>query len=123
MSVHVGYHLLLELAGCEASTLNDAEGMAAHISEAIERAGLTELKRVSHRFVPQGLTLVVLLAESHVAVHTWPERGVAAVDLFTCAEREPAERALRHFAQALGARQVELRCIERSARSLVSVAG
>lgn len=63
----------------------------------------TLLHEVSHSFHPQGVTALGLIAESHVAIHTWPEFGYAAVDVFTCGEKASAERACLFLVEALQA--------------------
>jgi S-adenosylmethionine decarboxylase len=76
-------------------------------------AGSTLLAESHHRFEPCGLTAIGLLAESHVAIHTWPELGYAAADVFTCGEHTDPEAACRHLIAALGAARHQLEILHR----------
>ncbi len=81
-----GIHLLGEWYGCPAHTpaFTRAEALRAVCLEATEQAGLTVVGERFHQFEPQGVTGTVLLAESHVAIHTWPEHGFVTVDVYVC---------------------------------------
>jgi S-adenosylmethionine decarboxylase proenzyme len=79
-----GRHLLLTLAGCPAGRLDDRVGLEALVRAAAEATGATVLQVVGHQFAPQGVTVIALLAESHASLHTYPERGLAFWDCFTC---------------------------------------
>lgn len=80
----MGYHLLVELFECNKSTLNDVDKVKEILVEAAERSLATILKTAFHRFNPHGVSGVVVIAESHLSIHTWPEYGYAAADIFTC---------------------------------------
>ena len=88
-STGVGSHVLLDLWGCESSSLQDA------MTEAAVAAGATVLETHFHDFAPAektqpgGMTGVVLLAESHITVHTWPEKSFIAIDIFMCGTCDP----------------------------------
>ncbi len=85
-----GTHLLLEFWG--ASGLSDEELISKALHKAAEAAGASVLKSFSHEFSPYcGVTAVVVLAESHISIHTWPERGYAAIDIFMCGDARPYE--------------------------------
>ena len=79
----VGKHCILELYDCDSSKLDDEVFLRSAITQAAERAGATLLNLITHQFQPQGVTGLALLAESHISIHTWPEAGYAAVDVFT----------------------------------------
>lgn len=83
----VGRHLLIDLYGCTPDRLSDEFRVVECLEQAALAAGCVVLGRLSHRFQPQGVAAVVLLAESHASVHTWPEHRFAAVDLFFCGAR------------------------------------
>lgn len=87
LSHRIGTHLVLEIWGVAAGVLNDRDGLERALRAASEAAGLTVLEAAFHRFDPQGVTGVLVLSESHISVHTWPELGYAAVDLFSCGRR------------------------------------
>jgi len=89
----VGKHCILELYGCDGTKLDDELFLRATITAAAKRAGATLLNLITHRFEPQGVTGLALLAESHISIHTWPESGYAAVDVFTCGDHTMPEKA------------------------------
>ena len=99
----VGTHCLLELYDCPAELLNDRAFIERALREAAREAKSTLLSEVSHQFLPHGVTAFVLLAESHISIHTWPENGYAAVDVFTCGEHTKPETACQYLARALHA--------------------
>ncbi len=107
-----GRHLLIEFRGCTASVLDDREALQALMERAARAARATIVKSVFHRFSPQGVTGVVVVAESHLSVHTWPEEGYVAVDVYTCGECLP-ERARDLLSCELGASSTEWMLIER----------
>lgn len=84
-----GRHLILDFWGCDAAALNDAPALEAALVRAAEAADGHILRRVVHAFAPQGVTGLLLLEESHLSIHTWPERGYAALDLFMCGAADP----------------------------------
>jgi S-adenosylmethionine decarboxylase proenzyme len=99
----LGRHLLCEYHGCDREVLNSPEAIRALLREAVVRAGATPLQDMVHAFSPHGVTGVVVIAESHFSIHTWPEYGFAAVDLFTCGDTVDPWDAFAHLARALGA--------------------
>ncbi len=80
----LGRHLLVELFSCNAEILDDLEKIEVLMKEAARLSGATIVESVFHRFQPHGISGVVVIAESHLAIHTWPEHGYAALDFFTC---------------------------------------
>jgi S-adenosylmethionine decarboxylase proenzyme len=83
----LGTQILVEFYGCAAEILNDAERIRAILLEGTIRSGAIIVQEVFHTFSPYGVSGVVVIAESHVAIHTWPEYGYAAMDIFTCGHR------------------------------------
>ncbi|MBX9843335.1 MAG: adenosylmethionine decarboxylase [Xanthobacteraceae bacterium] len=93
-----GTHLIVDL--WEASNLDDADVVEKALREAAAAAGATLLKLDLHCFTPSGgITGVAVLAESHISIHTWPERTYAAVDVFMCGDAKP-HRSIRVLRQA-----------------------
>ena len=78
----VGKHCILELYDCDQAKLNDEAFIRTTITTAAKRAGATLLNLITHRFEPQGVTGLALLAESHISIHTWPENGVIGHSVF-----------------------------------------
>ena len=99
----VGKHCILELYECDPSKLDDEAFLRDTITTAAKRAGATLLNLITHRFEPQGVTGLALLAESHISIHTWPESGYAAVDVFTCGDHTMPERACQVLVDELAA--------------------
>jgi len=80
----LGHHILVSLYGISFSLLDDIDGIRAAFEKAVEACGATVLNRFSHKFQPQGVTVVYALAESHLSIHTFPESGSCAIDVYTC---------------------------------------
>ena len=105
----VGKHCILELYDCDPSKLDDETFLRQTITTAAQRAGATLLNLITHRFEPQGVTGLALLAESHISIHTWPENGYAAVDVFTCGDHTMPEKACEVMCEELSAGRHALR--------------
>ncbi len=97
----LGRHLILELRDCNPERLNDLPFIERVMLEAARRANATILSHQFRRFEPQGVSGIVIIAESHLAIHTWPEYGYAAVDVYTCGETLRPEVAAAHLVKAL----------------------
>ena len=82
----LGRHLIAELAECDHQVLDNLPQLEQYLNESVRRSGATIVKSVFHRYNPQGVSGVVVIAESHISIHTWPEYGYAAVDFFTCGD-------------------------------------
>ncbi len=85
----MGKHFLLNLYGCSSILLNDEQFLIDLMENAAIASGASVLKTVSHKFDPQGITAICLLSESHISIHTWPEEGKAALDVYTCGAANP----------------------------------
>ena len=99
----LGTHFLLDVAGSPFATLDDAVLVERCLVDAVRAMGAKILGIHIHRLSPQGVSGVVVISESHLTIHTWPERGEAAVDLFTCGDATRARTAVEALAKALGA--------------------
>lgn len=104
----VGTHCVLELYGCSSACLNDVVLIKQALKDAATRANATLLNQIEHQFHPQGVTALALLAESHISIHTWPEAGYAAVDVFTCGEHTKPEVACQHLIETMQAKRHQL---------------
>lgn len=109
----IGRHLLATLEGCDADLLNDPAFLINSIEQAATATGATVLHTASHHFTPHGVTVVVLLAESHASLHTYPEDRRAFWDCFTCGSTCDPTRSLPILIAALGATTVHQQTIER----------
>ena len=115
----VGRHLIAEYYGCDCRLLNDPEAIRTHMLAASDRIGVTVVGEIFHRYAPQGVSGTVLIAESHLSVHTWPEKGYAAVDIFTCGDLDPRP-GFELLAQTLGAKSLRMQEIVRGIADDVS---
>ena len=84
---YLGRHILAEFFECDPNILNNPELVEKYMLEAALECGATVVNKCFHLFMPHGVSGVVIISESHLAIHTWPEYGYAAVDLFTCGEQ------------------------------------
>lgn len=82
----MGHHILVSLYGISFTLLDDIAGIRYAFEKAVEACGATVLNRFSHQFHPQGVTVVYALAESHLSIHTFPENGCCAIDVYTCGD-------------------------------------
>ena len=101
--------MLLEFNGCDATLLNDPARLKALLLEAVRLGKGTIVTDVFHTFSPHGVSGVVVIAESHVAIHSWPEHGSAAVDIFSCGTKLEHETIRDHLRRGLGATSEECR--------------
>ena len=99
----LGRHLLLELNGCNSKLLNDIKRVEDFMVAGAKLAKATIIGSHFHQFSPFGISGVVIIAESHVAIHTWPENRFAAVDVFSCTRRVDPEALTGLLRAALGA--------------------
>jgi len=100
----LGKHLLLELKDCDREVLNDLSFLKDMLQTAASEAGAIVLGESFHQFSPHGVSGVVIIAESHLFIHTWPECGYAAVDIFTCGNSVQPEKAAQKLIRELGAK-------------------
>lgn len=96
----IGSHCVLELHDSPRSLLDDPQVVLEALRKAAAAARATLLQTTHHRFLPHGITALALLAESHISVHTWPERGYAACDVFTCGPQTLPEAACMALVEA-----------------------
>jgi S-adenosylmethionine decarboxylase len=99
----LGRHLLLELFDCDSDAINNLEAVKGALVEAAKRAHATIVDVVFHEFNPFGVSGVVVIAESHLSIHTWPEYRYAAVDIFSCGDTLKPDVAVRYLVEQFGA--------------------
>lgn len=109
----LGIHLLLELKNCNRDLLDDLPYIRHALLEAAEKTGATIIGESFHQFTPQGVTGVIAIAESHLCIHTWPEFGYAAVDIFTCGEGFKPREAAKMVVKKLESEEHSITEIER----------
>ncbi len=112
----LGRHLLMELEDCNEEILNNLDTLKEAMLAAANEAGATVMGESFHRFNPHGISGVVVVAESHLFIHTWPEYGYAAADIFTCGTTVQPEKAAEVLIEKLGARKHSIQEIARGTK-------
>ena len=108
----IGRHLIAEYYDCDSAIIDDLDAVAEHLRAAAEEVGATIVNESYHRYAPQGVSGTILIAESHLSIHTWPERGYVAVDIFTCGGLDPRP-GFRLLEERLGAQASRMQEIVR----------
>jgi S-adenosylmethionine decarboxylase len=111
-----GQHLLVEYTGCDVGVLDDIKRIEALMNEAASAARTKIVASVFRPFHPQGVSGVVVIEESHLSIHTWPEHGYASVDFFTCGQGRPVF-AHEVLLKGLKAERAELMMVDRGLMS------
>ncbi|WP_461832293.1 adenosylmethionine decarboxylase [Aquifex sp.] len=101
MAKTLGLHILADLYGIEADKIDRVEDIREVLEGAVKYAGLTKISSHYYQFQPHGATGVILLAESHISIHTWPEHGIATVDVYTCGDPSKAYKAMDYIISRL----------------------
>ncbi len=109
----LGFHVLLELRDCNPTLLNDLNYIRQAMLTAANDVGATVVGESFHRFSPQGVTGILAIAESHISIHTWPEYGYAAADIFSCGSSFLPREAAKRLAEQLESGDAEIKEIER----------
>lgn len=99
----LGRHLIMELYDCDRQVLDDIGRIDEILLEAAAAARATVVSKVGHQFAPHGVSAIVAIGESHLAVHTWPEHGYCAADIFTCGDHTDNDAAFQVLRQAFRA--------------------
>jgi S-adenosylmethionine decarboxylase len=84
--------------------LNDIKKIEVCLTQAAEECGAVIIEKVFHQFNPHGISGIIVIAESHLAIHTWPEYNYAAVDIFTCGQELSPEKAIKYIIKEVGAK-------------------
>lgn len=103
MPMYLGRQILAEYYGCDSNVLHDNTRIEKLMLDAARQAHMTIVESVFHHFNPHGVSGAVIIAESHITIHTWPEHNYAAVDLFTCGEEGDPQAAFSYLLEGLGA--------------------
>lgn len=109
----LGKHYILEICEADSKSLNDKEYILSSLREAITISNATLLEEIAIEFTPQGITAVCLLSESHMSIHTWPEKFYAAVDVFTCGDHTRPDLACNFLVNAFHSKSHSIKLIER----------
>jgi S-adenosylmethionine decarboxylase len=109
----VGHHYVAEGSGCNPDIIGRVETVEQILVRAAEVAGVTVWSISFHRFSPNGVSGVVVISESHLSVHTWPEYGYVALDIFTCGNAAKPEAAVQYALKEFGASSMHITEITR----------
>lgn len=113
MAKTLGLHILADLYGIEFDKIDHVEDVKALLEGAVKYADLSKLSSHFHQFNPHGATGVILLEESHISIHTWPEHGYAAIDVYTCGGKEKTFKAMEYILKVLKPKRVDEKIAER----------
>lgn len=108
-----GYHLMLELYGCETEKINSHRFLHQIVKTAVKQVGLINLGSRFHQFQPQGVTGFTLLAQSHISLHTWPEYGYVVLDIFTCGDEKQANQLADRLLKRINPGEVKRRVVRK----------
>ena len=121
LTEYLGHHVLAEYRDCSLDVLNNQELLQSSMEEAAELAGATIVKSVFHQFSPMGISGVVVIQESHFAIHSWPEHNYAAVDLFTCNTGMDFMKAYNYLVKIFGSKDHDYKVHKRGVLNLESL--
>lgn len=110
---HAGIHVVADF--WNGKSIENPKALKDVLIKAAKAANATPLEISIHKFSPQGITGVVLLAESHIAIHSWPEYDYMAVDIFTCGDKSAPQKALDYLRQEFQPKKVDSKKINRGA--------
>lgn len=99
-------HILFTLKECNSSLLDDEGFVTDTVYAAAGKCKSTLLALHSHKFDPQGVTCVAMLAESHISIHTWPEKRMAVCDIFTCGEHTKPKKGVEYMKMMFNAEDI-----------------
>jgi S-adenosylmethionine decarboxylase len=108
-----GRHVTMDAWGVDFDLLNDVSFLEHHLKEAAKACGATILSVQSHQFEPQGATVLVMLSESHLTIHTYPEKGFAALDCYTCGHTVDPSIAIEYMLNVLKPTQAFTKLLQR----------
>ncbi|MFP3299985.1 MAG: adenosylmethionine decarboxylase [Thermoplasmatales archaeon] len=109
----IGIHIIADLKGVSSEKISSVNEMKKIIENSVKAGHLTKIRSHYHQFSPTGVSGIVLIAESHISFHTWPEYGLVTLDVFTCGPTEGAEAAFEFIMKELQPKETEYRKIER----------
>jgi S-adenosylmethionine decarboxylase len=116
----LGSHLLIELFGCDARSLEEEKSVGAAMREAAEESKATIVAQSFHEFKPYGVSGAVIIQESHYTIHTWPEHRYAAVDLFYCGGTVLVHQAVEVLRERFRPERIKFLVVRRGIQSEVS---
>lgn len=109
----LGYHTLVELYECNSEKINNTNFVKETLLEATKIANLSVVKTVLHNFNPIGVSGVIVIEESHVAIHTWPEYNYVALDFFTCNTSYNLSESIKYIKNKFNSKKIEIKELKR----------
>ncbi|WP_158735805.1 adenosylmethionine decarboxylase [Alteribacillus sp. YIM 98480] len=119
----VGKHDIADLWGCSFSLLDDEQALTTYLKEAVSAAGATILSLQSHRFDPQGVTVLAMLSESHMSIHTYPEKGFCGIDCYTCGSSVNSDASISYMVRCLSPSTVHRKLLKRGSGRIEEAQG
>ena len=110
---NIGYQILIDLYDCDYEKMEDLDYIKNMMKGLSEVLGTTIRDEAFHKFSPYGISGVLIIAESHLAIHTWPDYKYAGIDLFTCAKKLNTDKAIEFLCQSLNTKNYEIKEINR----------
>lgn len=107
MTLNVGKHILVDLHACNPELLKRVDYISDAMMTAAKRSEATIVGKCFKQFEPWGVSGVIVIAESHITIHTWPEYGLASVDYFSCSDEPKIELAIDYLKQALESKRMD----------------
>ncbi len=104
----LGKHLICDFFDCDRDILNDINKLKEYLEQAVSISGAVIVSSEFHAFSPYGITGIIMIAEFHFSIHTWPEYGFAALDIFTCGEDINGKTALKYLEIRLQAQKIKV---------------
>ena len=119
MSGSLGKQIFVEFYNCSTNVINDVAEIEKFMNIAALKANATIIKSIFHKFAPQGVSGVIVIAESHFAIHTWPEHNYASLDLFTCGNKINELNAIQFLKKKFVSNKYEIKKINRGDMSKI----
>jgi len=108
-----GYHYIIEASGCDPGVLADVNTLKRILLEAAKVGEMSIRSVYFYKFSPQGVSGLVVVSESHISIHTWPEKGYAAIDVYTCDSNSEPERTVSYILEQIRASYAHITELER----------
>ena len=109
----IGYHYIIEASGCDPKIIADANTLKRILLESA-KVGEMDVRTVYfYKFSPQGVSGLIVVSESHISIHTWPEKGYAAIDVYTCGTKSKPEKAVNYILEQIKADYAHITEVER----------
>ncbi|MCB0214172.1 MAG: adenosylmethionine decarboxylase [Anaerolineae bacterium] len=109
----IGKHAIIDLSGCDPDIIRDRESILGCLKQAAQIAKVTVVGHLEHYFSPEGYSAVLVLEESHLSIHTWPEYGYISLDLYSCNLETDFDAVEKFLAQQFKAKNVESQLLKR----------